>query len=237
MKNKRVFLLLVISIFFIQCKKRDTTKIKVLAKKEIEKKINSKVFLVEGIYFPEEYGEDCDFWLKINLKNDKEYLYTFFNGSKIKKTGKLFLKNNHKGDKQLIFDNEFKCAYSKDTILIQNYGNSMNYYEHISYCNLKFINLVKDLKMENENLTFYNNKAYYLEQSGLYEEAIYILKKIVEEFPYRTVAYINLGDAYWGLGKKEKARQAYKTYVKQMKANGKEPKIPKQVLKRVTNEN
>ncbi len=82
-------------------------------------------------------------------------------------------------------------------------------------------------------LTTFNDIGYYLEQSGLYEEAIYLLEKIINQHPDRTVAYINLGDAYWGLGDKDKAQQAYKTYVKQMKANAKGTKIPKQVLERI----
>ena len=84
-----------------------------------------------------------------------------------------------------------------------------------------------------KNLTKYNDIAYYLEQSGAYKEAIFLLKKITKEFPDRTVAYINLGDAYWGLGDKEKAKKAYKTYVEQMKKSGKETKIPKTILDRI----
>ncbi len=77
-----------------------------------------------------------------------------------------------------------------------------------------------------------NNMAYYLEQSGLYKEAIYLLEKIIENFPDRTVAYINLGDAYWGLGKKEHAKNAYLVYVEQMTSKNKKEKIPKRVLER-----
>ncbi|WP_378184178.1 tetratricopeptide repeat protein [Aquimarina sp. SS2-1] len=84
-----------------------------------------------------------------------------------------------------------------------------------------------------EAITQYNDIAYYLEQAKAYEEAVFLLEKIVEEVPDRTVAYINLGDAYWGLDEKEKAKEAYKTYVDQMKTKGKEAKIPKRVLKRL----
>jgi len=86
-----------------------------------------------------------------------------------------------------------------------------------------------------KNLTQYNNIAYYLQQAGANEEAAYLLKKILKKFPKRTVAYINLGDAYWALGKKSKARKAYTTYIEQMCAKGLQKKIPKKVLKRVRN--
>ncbi|WP_219009366.1 tetratricopeptide repeat protein [Aquimarina litoralis] len=82
-------------------------------------------------------------------------------------------------------------------------------------------------------LVRYNDIAYYLEQAKAYEEAIFLLEKIIKEAPNRTVAYINLGDAYWGIGEKEKAKKAYLTYIEQMKANGKKSKIPQTVLERI----
>ncbi len=86
--------------------------------------------------------------------------------------------------------------------------------------------LFLDIKYLNKS----NNIAYYLEQAGYYKEAIYLLEKIIEKYPNRTVAYINLGDSYLKNGDKEKAIENYKTYVKQMKEKNKEKKIPKRVL-------
>ncbi|MBL3658889.1 tetratricopeptide repeat protein [Fulvivirga sediminis] len=79
----------------------------------------------------------------------------------------------------------------------------------------------------------YNDIAYYLEQSGAYVEAENILNIIIDKYPERTVAYINLGDAYWGLGKKEEAREAYYSYIHKMKEAGKESKIPTRVHDRL----
>ncbi len=99
------------------------------------------------------------------------------------------------------------------------------------YSTIKSVNfLMLDNKPSIEN---YNNLSFYLEQAKAYEEAVFLLEKIVEEVPDRTVAFINLGDAYWGLDEKEKAKEAYKTYVDQMKTKGKEAKIPKRVLERL----
>ncbi|MHA7057234.1 tetratricopeptide repeat protein [Aquimarina sp. M1] len=94
--------------------------------------------------------------------------------------------------------------------------------------NINFLTLKDEPSIKN-----YNNLAYYLEQSKAYEEAVFLLEKITKEAPNRTVAYINLGDAYWGLEEEEKAKKAYQTYIEQMKANGKESKIPKTVLERM----
>ena len=93
--------------------------------------------------------------------------------------------------------------------------------------------LMGDIILNNENLSKYNDIAYYLEQSKLYEESIFILEKIMQEFPNRTVAYINAGDAYWNNNEKEKAKEAYKTYIKQMKENKKESIIPKRIYERL----
>ncbi|MCF6349697.1 MAG: tetratricopeptide repeat protein [Flavobacteriaceae bacterium] len=92
--------------------------------------------------------------------------------------------------------------------------------------------LIDNIGINEKNISKYNDIAYYLEQSKLYEEAIFLLEEIIKNFPNRTVAYINLGDAYWGLENKEKAKKAYTTYITQMKVLGKEHKIPKQVFDR-----
>lgn len=83
-------------------------------------------------------------------------------------------------------------------------------------------------------LESFNNFAYYLQQAGANQESAYLLEKIIEKFPNRTVAYFNLGDAYYGLGDKTKALKAYQTYINQMKKKGWGGKIPKRVLERTS---
>jgi len=96
---------------------------------------------------------------------------------------------------------------------------------------LKF--LFDDFPLTIKTLTPYNNIAYYLQKAGANKEAVYLLEKIIEKFPKRTVAYYNLGDAYWALGWKEEAKKVYETYVKQMTAKGKEKRIPKVIKQRI----
>lgn len=95
----------------------------------------------------------------------------------------------------------------------------------------KELQYIKSVNITNE--TKANDMAYYLEQSGAYSEAIFLLEEIIAAFPDRTVAYINLGDAYWGLGEQEKARGAYRTYISQMQEKDKASRIPDVVLLRV----
>jgi len=90
-----------------------------------------------------------------------------------------------------------------------------------------------DSKISLKNVVKLNNIAYYLQKVGSNKKAVYLLEKILEEFPKRTIAYYNLGDAYWALGRKEEAKKMYATYVKQMRAKGKEKRIPKVVKQRI----
>jgi len=94
---------------------------------------------------------------------------------------------------------------------------------------IKYLDLEKPRDIEK-----YNNMAYYLQKAGSNKEAVYLLEKILKKYPNRTVAYYNLGDAYWALGQKKKAKEAYTTYTEQMCNAGKQKRIPKVVRKRVS---
>lgn len=93
--------------------------------------------------------------------------------------------------------------------------------------------LLDNIEISADNISYYNDIAYYLEQSELYKEAIYLLEALLEVRPDRTVAYINIGDAYWGVKNIEDAKKVYTIYIEQMKAKGLENKIPKRVVDRV----
>ena len=90
--------------------------------------------------------------------------------------------------------------------------------------------VLKSEELNTKNLQKYNDIAYYLQQSNANDEAIFLLEKIIEKFPNRTVAYLNLADAYNGVGSKEKAEINYEKYISLMKQDNKESKIPQRVL-------
>ena len=92
--------------------------------------------------------------------------------------------------------------------------------------------LLNEIKVEKHNIQKFNDIAYYFEQNGLYHSAILILKEVIKVKPNRIVAYINLGDAYWGLGDKTKAKESYTKYVDLMKKSNISGKIPKRILSR-----
>ena len=104
----------------------------------------------------------------------------------------------------------------------------------IKFYDENFLKIFLELyPFSSKTLTSYNNIAYYLQKAGANKEAAYLLEKIIQKFPNRTVAYYNLGDAYWALAEKQKAIKAYTTYVEQMCHKGLQKKIPNVVLERV----
>ncbi|MDM1553163.1 MULTISPECIES: tetratricopeptide repeat protein [Chryseobacterium] len=84
------------------------------------------------------------------------------------------------------------------------------------------------------NVNDYNDIAYYnayTKDGNL--SSISLLKEIVEKYPNRVVAYLNLGDSYWTFDNKEKAKEAYLKYIELMKSQKKDiSKIPQRVYDR-----
>jgi len=95
--------------------------------------------------------------------------------------------------------------------------------------------LLENFDIEDENIEEWNNLAFYLEQNLQYDQAIFLLEKVIEVDPERTVAYINMGDAYLGLNEKQTANTAYQKYVKLMQGENKEGIIPPRIVEFLNN--
>ncbi len=81
-----------------------------------------------------------------------------------------------------------------------------------------------------------NDLAFFLDEGGKSEKAVYILEQIVKLNPERIVAHLNLADAYWKLKQAElqkKAKLFYQNYHDRMIQKGKKAKIPKRVYERL----
>lgn len=117
---------------------------------------------------------------------------------------------------------------------IKNASNKKNLKKLELFCDPIIIDhLMKITKIHKDNISNYNDIAYYLEQAGAYKEAISLLEKIIIKFPERTVAYINLGDAYWELQNIKNAKEAYQKYFEQMESEDKLDKIPNRIIERL----
>lgn len=86
---------------------------------------------------------------------------------------------------------------------------------------------------KSEYVSALNDYGFFLQQSGQNDKATNILLLVVSADPKRTVAYLNLADAYWGLGKKQEAIDNYKRYKKLMINSKKADKVPDRVKGRL----
>jgi hypothetical protein len=83
------------------------------------------------------------------------------------------------------------------------------------------------------NIAKINDFAFNLESINP-SVSINVLQKIIQKYPDRVVAYLNIANSYWSTGKKEKAIENYKTYISLMKSQKKDlNKIPKYVGERI----
>ncbi|MCW3808113.1 tetratricopeptide repeat protein [Plebeiibacterium marinum] len=158
----------------------------------------------------------------VNLRNTKKIGEPTYNYNVYDKQERINSKN--------LLDSIFTLY--KQSYQIKDY----KYIEmHNKYLSLDLLNYIE---VDNSTVQKYNDIAYYIVSipncnEELLQEGISLLLRIVKTYPERTVAYINLGDAYWELNENTKAKEAYNKYIELMKANGKESKIPQRVLDRV----
>lgn len=95
-------------------------------------------------------------------------------------------------------------------------------------------NLLNEFPINKDNISLYNNAAFYLQQKKLYKESSFLLIEILKKDSSRVVAYLNLADAYWGLNNIEKAKESYRKYIELMKSQKKDlSKIPQRVYERI----
>jgi tetratricopeptide (TPR) repeat protein len=93
---------------------------------------------------------------------------------------------------------------------------------------------IKSEPINEKNVKEYNDIAYYLSEKNNNNESIFLLNKIINQFPNHIVAYLNLGDSYWSIGNSEEAKKVYQKYISLMKSQAKDlNKIPKRVYDRI----
>lgn len=98
---------------------------------------------------------------------------------------------------------------------------------YINYPNIKQRNL------DIINVELANNLAFDLQNENANISSRLILESIVEKYPDRVVAWLNLGDVYWSLKDNINAKEAYQKYIFLMKSQKKNlSKIPQRVYER-----
>lgn len=76
-----------------------------------------------------------------------------------------------------------------------------------------------------------NDYAFFQSELGNNKDAESYLNKVIELDPSRIVAYINLGDVKWNLGKKEEAKKYYREYLRLLGDNTNN--VPSRVFERL----
>jgi hypothetical protein len=79
----------------------------------------------------------------------------------------------------------------------------------------------------------FNDYGFYLAEAGRAKDAIGVLADVVDVEADRTVAYLNLADAYYATGDRAGAKTNYAEYQKRMTAAGKAAKVPPRVAERL----
>jgi hypothetical protein len=74
-----------------------------------------------------------------------------------------------------------------------------------------------------------NDLGFFLVEAKRFAEGAKILEKVLAADSNRTVAYLNLGDAYGGMGKAVEAKANYRSYSDRMTKDGKAAKIPARI--------
>ena len=88
--------------------------------------------------------------------------------------------------------------------------------------------------VSDQNARLLNDYAYYLYRSKNSVLAAFLLRSILETYPERVVAILNLADAYWDIDMKGNACSLYKRYVEKMTALRKSDRIPIRVSSRAS---
>lgn len=152
----------------------------------------------------------------------------------VKNTNSEMLDIDSKGFKSLTF-------YDSQGI-IKSYNNLKKLYTDLSkypilsysFNETELLDFKKKFALSQYNIDNYNNIAFILSKNGNQKVAIILLKQIVDKFPQRTVAYLNLADSYWAINNHDSAKENYKKYIVLMNSQKKDlTKIPKYVLERV----
>ncbi|WPN57823.1 hypothetical protein [Pseudomonas sp. P9_31] len=153
---------------------------------------------------------------------DASVLSAFCSTSECKSKKELVAKvtNSIKAETLIEFKNATARLY-KDKVRFQDFPKRVFVEKYIAEYAYSVINQQS-----------YNDIAYYWQQADFNEDAIWLLEKVISNSPDRTVAYLNIADAYWSKGDRQMASANYKKYADLMVSSGKQKKIPERVNER-----
>lgn len=235
----------------IRCSKATTTKIN-----RKMKKFNFLFYLVPIFYSLNNYAQlqSENILFSINEKEnfiiDEYFLYTdkgkFSIEDEVYKQNwyNYFLKYNGKIIGRYTIEDETGLNKLTCELYITNkrISNLLGIKKSVFLINSKKNEFEKNIENSVNNLSseiinsgeILNNKGYFLYKYKYYNASLIYLIAVIQKYPSRVVAYLNIADNYWELHEKEKAIENYKKYIKLMEDQKKDLKrIPKYVYERL----
>ncbi|WP_455666340.1 tetratricopeptide repeat protein [Phocaeicola sp.] len=140
----------------------------------------------------------------------------------------------------------FESTHASDSIDNENWVSNNSLLDDYSLNNLEskeslrqiqwfdIPEILKESPLDMNNISIYNDAATFLLKNEMYNEARIILLAITKKYPEKEEEWLTLGDAQWGNGDEEEARESYNIYLKLMKKGNKDlMQIPKRVYERI----
>lgn len=140
----------------------------------------------------------------------------------------------------------FESTHASDSIDNENWVSNNSLLDDYSLNNLEskeslrqiqwfdIPEFFKESPLDMNNISIYNDAAIFLLKNEMYNEARIILLEITKKYPEKEDEWLTLGDAQWGNGDEEDARESYNIYLKLMKKGNKDlMQIPKRVYERI----
>ena len=139
----------------------------------------------------------------------------------------------------------FESTHASDSIDNENWVSNNSLLDDYSLNNLEskeslrqiqwfdIPEIFKESPLDMNNISIYNDAAIFLLKNEMYNEARIILLEITKKYPEKEDEWLTLGDAQWGNGDEEDARESYNIYLKLMEKGNKDSmQIPKRVYER-----
>ncbi|MEN4758761.1 tetratricopeptide repeat protein [Chryseobacterium sp. C39-AII1] len=203
-------------------------------------------YTMDGLYFPVKimgFAEDSNVLYIKNIFSGAggqtiEYFYTYDN-NKWKLSKSIETSSDNLNTKVCEIENkksnEKVCVKMDNKELVSNIIKNIQLKKNIDLYTKEFIfSLLNTYPITSFSVTKYNDLAFQLEKENKFDAGIFLLKKIIQKFPSRVVAYLNLADNYWAINDKDLAKKNYKKYIELMKSQNKDQsKIPQRVFERI----
>lgn len=112
-----------------------------------------------------------------------------------------------------------------------NVGEAIN--KLSSFANNYEVSWLAEKDLAGAVISAINDYAYFLQENNQAMESIVFLNDVVKAEPDRAVAWLNLADSNWMVGKKNEAASQYAKYKNIMLSKNNKSKIPSRVIERI----